>query len=1084
MGKVVAGAGNEPAQQQTGVISTAQYLRGSGKPRRVSGGVIALVVFVAATAFAAGWNPPTTRVHTFTRASDYNAEKESGCTNSGEGCHGKEVEYRDFNAYHEDAECGTCHEYTGVGCIPCHAPSQHECALCHDGTMKGASDVVGLTDDAPNGHFSEETHTATSERMGLEMRAAEEGAALAKCSDCHSRELRAAHTAVPLVGGSTYGTEVSCGECHNDVRSRGQAEVIANWEARDCGSCHAATGSSAGMHSREIAEKVDASSQEGCGTSGAGCHDNNDLHGLHGNKPATCSGSVKEGEPGCHDLDREAHKPTNKDCGGGSEGACHRGYESGAYSHSKDGEVHSPTSTVPASDTSYYSIQCGRCHNVAADGVSLTDEHALATSIQSGDGADVCANCHENAASADAIANNWEARNTVEACEACHGLEDLPSAHASDLTALHTNGGSDGCAESGAGCHPTADLSEVGTPTTAGNLHETCLRCHDRAREGANLSYDPGADSCGEGRDCHAASGDYEPATSVHAGAGGTANGEDGDHHTAGSAQKAGRYVDGKSGLSVRCDSCHGTVLGIEHSRANARLTAAGDTLCAKCHNDGATTAGVVKAGWTERDGSDACAACHGNAGVSAPHGAVGTVHVATELKTDGTPAAGSCVTAGCHSSGDVRRIHRAKGCLISGCHKATGDIRGSRKLSCGGLDANTACHTGFSATNHFVSHSANLTDTVNGVTYVEGANVGCFGCHSTDLTKEHSDDLRTTSMNGGGSGTCRVCHLDLDDSSAGAYSTAVSVVNAIANSDRRCVACHSSGSKDDGMSAVASPHKVISAENTRPAGAVWADPFDQWKASFEATTGGGHNALSAAIVGASKSKTFPVTSFTVGPTVYGWSLPPNTGVTAWLDTAVYPSATTTENIKALRVSCEDCHVFGTDAAGPQGAAVTVRMDPNYSQTGWANPIPGESQFEATGTAQPICDKCHLMDVDPADATDEPGGNQSAHARHAARKNDATGVYIVCTDCHVRVPHAWKRPRLLVRTVVTADGVAPDGYPYVKNGHKGLVGVVLTDFTSQSAVASSKCATGGCRSTHRSTSHPYPSDIPAATYWP
>ena len=37
-----------------------------------------------------------------------------------------------------------------------------------------------------------------------------------------------------------------------------------------------------------------------------------------------------------------------------------------------------------------------------------------------------------------------------------------------------------------------------------------------------------------------------------------------------------------------------------------------------------------------------------------------------------------------------------------------------------------------------------------------------------------------------------------------------------------------------------------------------------------------------------------------------------------------------------------------------------------------------------------------------------------------------------CIDCHVRIPHAWQRPRLLVRTVVTTDGVEPDAYPYVR----------------------------------------------------
>src|SRR3990170_1239494 len=103
-----------------------------------------LAIIVAGLASAAGWSPPAKTVHTFTKASDYKAGRERGCTNSGEGCHGSEEEYVDFNAYHPDTECTVCHEYDGVGCIPCHEPKQHECTGCHDGTMEGAADCVRL----------------------------------------------------------------------------------------------------------------------------------------------------------------------------------------------------------------------------------------------------------------------------------------------------------------------------------------------------------------------------------------------------------------------------------------------------------------------------------------------------------------------------------------------------------------------------------------------------------------------------------------------------------------------------------------------------------------------------------------------------------------------------------------------------------------------------------------------------------------------------------------------------------------------------------------------------------------------------
>ena len=97
--------------------------------------IIIAVIALAALVFSAAWNPPVGKVHSFTTASDYSEKKESGCVNSGEGCHGSETLYRDFNAYHPDATCTTCHDYQGVGCIPCHSPNKnHECAACHDGT--------------------------------------------------------------------------------------------------------------------------------------------------------------------------------------------------------------------------------------------------------------------------------------------------------------------------------------------------------------------------------------------------------------------------------------------------------------------------------------------------------------------------------------------------------------------------------------------------------------------------------------------------------------------------------------------------------------------------------------------------------------------------------------------------------------------------------------------------------------------------------------------------------------------------------------------------------------------------------------
>ncbi|MDP2401348.1 MAG: hypothetical protein Q8M66_05155 [Actinomycetota bacterium] len=184
------------------------------------GGVVALV-------FAMTWNPPTGKVHEFISASDYNPSRESGCTNSGDGCHGFEESHGDFNAHHPETDCGTCHEYQDVGCIPCHSPSQREYEPCHDGSMPGAVDCVRLTDPAPGGHYNEAAHTAVGTDMTQIVRVREGGKAGAVCTDCHSRDLCQSQTGIPEVEGSPYGPDIGCGECHNDERRALQAKWLA-----------------------------------------------------------------------------------------------------------------------------------------------------------------------------------------------------------------------------------------------------------------------------------------------------------------------------------------------------------------------------------------------------------------------------------------------------------------------------------------------------------------------------------------------------------------------------------------------------------------------------------------------------------------------------------------------------------------------------------------------------------------------------------------------------------------------------------------------------------------------------------------
>lgn len=1105
--------------------------------------------------FSAVWNPPTGSVHDFTEASNYRADREGGCTNSGKGCHGDETSYRSFNDYHPKATCTTCHKYQGVGCIPCHSPKNHECQVCHDGSLPQAPDRVRLADPYPRGHYRESTHTAMATPFDKPVRSSAKGRAKAACKACHARDLASAHLGVPETKGSEYGPEIGCGECHNDTRSSGQAQVLADWKPkRSCEACHR-KGSSTPMHAAGVAPAVKGTSKEGCGATGRGCHDGYDLHALHPDRPRNCSASEK-GEGSCHDLELESAPAKQRSCSSGDT-SCHKRYVNDDYGHKKDETVHSPEGTSASGDTSYFKTGCGDCHWMEPDGTSLVGEHLRSTSSRTG--ANVCTSCHNNTASAEAIRRDWPRRDSSSGCADCHGRGSLDPVHGDDIAPSHKAAGSAGCASSGAGCHPTSDLSAVG-PT---GLHLTCLRCHDATPSDGNLAWDPGANSCGEGRACHAARGDYEPRSAIHAGTD-RVDGLD-PAHRASRAFEANVVSDASSGTSARCGQCHARVLGAEHARPNGSL-ARGNT-CRGCHNANARTARAVKLDWPGSEGAMPCEDCHAASAITARHGALPTSHTGVELAENGTATPGSCATVGCHATSELLQLHKQTGgCTTSGCHRSTGDIFGKSTRSCGGPENGPACHAGYSAlgghdkvsmthiglelsltgtpqlgacsrdgchttvdlkrlhgadgctlsgchspgslltqkscggpdpagachagfteVEHFVDHDADLTGTANGIEYGPSRNAGCFGCHATDLSVEHSGTALGP-ITGGGASSCRVCHDDPEDPGNGRYAGLAAVESAVATRDLRCIACHDSGGAAPDASSASSAHKRISSEATLPAGYVWSDPFSEWRAAFESDMGGGHNVLSGSLVGTSITKLFPLTAYSSNGTTYTWELPENSGATLWLDGSAFGagSLTTLDGIRHATIGCDDCHVMG-NAAGPQGSAVPISIDPAYSQTEYANPSRGlSSQFSATSTERVVCMKCHTLLAGSVAGTSTPGG-APVHAQHAVHLG-APSYHPLrygekCVDCHVRIPHAWRSPRLLVRTVAGTDRAA-DEFPYVSRSHDGLAGVRLRDIGPSKNLARQDCATGGCHGYRDATDHPSPSDIPTATYWP
>ncbi len=652
--------------------------------------------------------------HTFTAASDYVAATETGCTNSGSGCHGTDATYGNYGPdYHPYSGCvsGMCHAPANPSYVKLGTP--RECTSCHSGTYTYAGDQIPLTGAPANGHYSETTHTATAENMSVQIGS---GTAKATCANCHNATIGGAGNGYMNqhsnngVAGSSYGPAIGCGECHNDTRSYGNAEVITASRTDQCADCHKAGGTSVFDHASSV-PAVAGTGTAGCGSTGSACHSNNDLHVVHENAAGGCSLT------GCHNYALQANKPVETTCGTGAAASCHPSYTNTTHAHATDATKHAPTALTQANATTYYSTACGACHDIQTSGISLTSEHALSTSAKSGN-ANNCLNCHNNANSATAVANNWSAKDTATACSVCHtgGL----AIHADANAAAHTDVTSAGCGATGIGCHNSNDLSAVGAVTTVNtNIHASCLRCHDRTATSPNVAWNPANDTCGSGRECHGTAGQYNTSTYVHNGGtgAGLADGNDAAHHV--DPSMTGTVG---AGANNTCGTCHTGALANAHATT---MTGWANT-CTSCHNStlgSNVSANQVKAGWS----TDDCMDCH--TAIGGQHSRYGTSN------HNGIPAGAYTCDEACHSSYstmDLADIHdgTANGCTATGCHAQNKAMTTADK-TCG---TGGACHTGHTDGNHgsATAHSFSTASNYSGATEVGCTNSGA-GCHGTE---------------------------------------------------------------------------------------------------------------------------------------------------------------------------------------------------------------------------------------------------------------------------------------------------------------------------------------------------------------
>jgi hypothetical protein len=124
--------------------------------------------------------------------------------------------------------------------------------------------------------------------------------------------------------------------------------------------------------------------------------------------------------------------------------------------------------------------------------------------------------------------------------------------------------------------------------------------------------------------------------------------------------------------------------------------------------------------------------------------------------------------------------------------------------------------------------------------------------------------------------------------------------------------------------------------------------------------------------------------SFTVDGTTYEMPLP--------ADSAFLKTEWTHDS----PVTCTDCHTNTTAGAarGPHGSSTPWMIATGYRS--WSNTTNLNNLNTAVSGQYVICTKCHQ----------NLSSSNSAHDKHNDRAT--------CWNCHISIPHGWKRPRLLV----------------------------------------------------------------------
>lgn len=1019
-------------------------------------------------------------------ASDYSNSTQVGCTNSGAGCHGADTLANFGTPYHPNTGCtgGKCHASTTYATTNFLTPPN--CQECHDGTYVNAPNVAVLTQAGAGGHYNEATHTVT-----MAGTVSSGGTYSAACADCHNPVnatgidgLYSQHQGLGALGNTT------CSDCHNNNAAI-QTIVTDGLRTDACTACHTASVLPTMVQHGTTAPVVPGTPVGGCSAGITGCHPDTDIHSLHkSNATGGANGCLISG---CHDSTKQGVKPTATTCGTG--GACHTGEAHPGAALAHDASTKDTGGCIDCHEQSdirnQHSAGCATCHNGGANVGDPSGANTADCTTCHGDEVGTHAYTGRTATSAHYTSNStthtadyvgqespltgsvvtpggWGTNNYSVACASCHmtdlmdehGLSSasfsgVPATYDDGCVACHEiavddftqpwvwNKRCDACHNGTAGLAPTRhgamatkhDATGVGTPATNTQLMND---------DGTTLTNWPTrvgtwTNSSGWIQSPSASAGTFTATTAVNDWAAysdgiavsfaySSVNLDAGEYLRFQYSTNGTTYTDG---WSVQGNG--GTIT----STASFSFNAPTSTTYLRLVVEGAESGeygrfdNIVVTGTSPATGAAACGSpasdCHDMADVAKLH--------AYDENGDGDRSdAGEAKCEACHTGNGSGQRPTTLDCTVAGCHGA-----GTAWYS----NATEASHRAY----HDVTTAA-ITDGGGSGRAASEVDSMCTGCHEPKLDSDHWYlNQAGTRLRFDGNSTrannCAPCHYKTSDSVRGTDSavtnvTALNTRIAISTDRHNCTVCHTSTAWNNTGAGTTGYMKMHENRGTvtpaNPNNTEFNDTYSGHR-SF-AFMDGQVNTLGGS---GSSFPNYPAQMFKSGVTLRGQSL---TGTTM--------------------VICSDCHTY-SGATGPHGAAMTISLgdgsgeyDGAWAGSGGAQLIQSGDGIQPTTTgSRPVCAKCH-------DIYSTSWGNNS-HSEHEGRGTN--GSY--CTQCHIRVTHAWKRPRLLARY-----GTDPAAYLDSAWTSSGLRAFARKNYTTN--WNTSDCNAGCDTNRHPSQSTPWP----------